>query len=359
MPAEVFFIPLPDGVAVETQVAALRRLYEHCQVNQLLEERSFVAIKMSVGEKHNDTHIKPPLAAEVVRQVKQRRAYPFLTETSTLYKGERENAVKHLVHANNHGFGLEQVGAPFIMADGLLGDSEIEVPIKGELFQQVNIAREAVIADAVIGLAHPTGHVATGIGACIKNLGMGLASRMGKMRQHSALKPQVVASKCRFCGKCLTWCPAGVISEKDGKAFINDERCIGCGECLTVCRFDSIRYDWDADPSHLQKAMAEHALGSVLNKLDHCFFFNVLVDMTKDCDCMGEKQHKLIPDVGILASRDPVAIDVATLDLTAQANGENLGIASYPEHDPMIQLRHAAKIGLGQLEYQLITVDFQ
>jgi len=357
MPAKVFFVPLPDGVSVPDQVAALRQLYEHCRVNELLEERSYVAVKMSFGEKNNDTHIKPPLAAEVVRQLKRRGAYPFLTETSTLYKGERSDAVKHMVLAEDHGFGLAAVGAPIVMADGLLGDSEIEVPIEGEIFQKVNIAREAVVADALIGLAHPTGHVVTGLGAAIKNLGMGLASRMGKMRQHSALKPKVVEDKCRFCGKCITWCPEGVIEEKSGKAFINDERCIGCGECLAVCRFESIRYDWDADPSHLQKAMAEHAYGALKNKLDRCFFFNVLVDMTRNCDCAGEKQHKLIPDVGILASRDPVAIDVATLDLTVQKNGRNLGTASYPEHDALIQLRHAAKVGLGQLEYELIKVE--
>ena len=356
MSSKVYFVPLADDSSAETQVKALKQLYEACQVDELIEERNLVAIKLSVGEKYNDTHVQPPLAAALVKKIKKRKAHPFLTETSTLYKGERENAIKHLMHAHKHGFGIEQVGAPFIMADGLVGNSEIEVEINGEIYNSVNIAREAVIADVVVTLNHPTGHLATGLGACIKNLGMGLASRMGKMRQHSALKPQVIPEKCKNCGKCLEWCPEGIISEQDGKAAINNERCIGCGECLAVCRFDSIKYDWNANPEHLQKAMAEHAYGSIKSKLDRSFHFNVLVSMTKDCDCMARKQEKIVADVGILASNDPVAIDVATLRLTEEANGKHLTAMAYPKHDPMIQLGHAAKIGMGSLEYELIRL---
>lgn len=356
MSSRVYFVPLRDGCSVGEQVEAMRRIYQTANINAIVEEKNMVAVKLSVGEKHNITHIKPPLVREVVDLVKQKGGFPFLAETSTLYKGERENAVKHMMHAEAHGFGVNDVGAPFIMLDGLLGNSEMDVEIDGELHQKVKIAREAVVADAIIALSHPTGHVATGLGACLKNLGMGLASRMGKMRQHSALKPEVVADKCKFCGKCIEWCPEGVISERDGKAHINADRCIGCGECLAVCRFDSVKYDWDANPTYLQRSMAEHAYGSVKNKLEKSFFINVLVDMTKDCDCFSVRQEKMIPDVGIIASSDPVAVDVATLDLTARANGKNLTELAYPEHDAMVQLRHAAKIGMGSLEYELITL---
>jgi len=356
MAPKVYFIPLRDNPSVEEQVDALRTLYTHCSVADIIAEHSMVGIKLSVGEKNNTTHIKPPLAKAIADLIKKKKAYPFLTETSTLYKGERQNAVKHVLHAARHGFSLEAVGAPFIMADGLLGDSEIDVEINGELFKSVRIAREAVVADAMIVLSHPTGHMATGLGAAIKNLGMGLASRMGKMRQHSAVKPEIIADKCRLCGKCLEWCPEGIIAEKEGKAYINAEHCIGCGQCLAVCNFDSVRYDWNADPEYLQKAMAEHAYGSVKNKLDRTFYFNVLVDMTKDCDCASKKQEKLIPDVGILASTDPVAIDVATLDLTKQANGKHLTATAYPRHDPLIQLRHAEKVGLGSTTYELVQL---
>ena len=356
MNSKVYFIALSDNPTIEQQVDAVRRLSEACHISDIFEANDMVAIKLSVGEKNNTTHIKPPLAKEIVTLVKKKKAYPFLTETSTLYKGERQNAVKHILHAAKHGFGMDEVGAPFIMADGLLGDSEMEVEINGELFRSVKIAREAVVADAMIVLTHPTGHMATGLGAAIKNVGMGLASRMGKMRQHSAAKPEIIPNKCRFCGKCLEWCPEGVILEKEGKAYINTEHCIGCGQCLAVCHFDSVKYDWNAKPEYLQKAMAEHAYGSVKNKLHKTYYINVLVDMTKDCDCAGKRQEKLIPDVGILASTDAVAIDVATLDLTKAANGKHLTAIAHPKLDPFIQLRHAEKLGLGSTTYELITL---
>ena len=356
MSSTVYFTPLADGAAVTEQAQALATLYERVGISDTLSAGDFVLIKLSVGEKNNVTHLAPLLAKTAVDKVRESRAEPFLGETATLYKGERMNAVKHLLHAQRQGFDLNAVGAPWVMLDGLLGNSEQDVEIDGELFPKVKIARDAVLADALITLNHPTGHIATGLGACLKNLGMGLSSRMGKMRQHSAHKPKVAPEKCVMCHKCLHWCPEDCIGEVQGKAHIDVQRCIGCGECLTVCRYEAIKYDWGADPSYLQKAMAEYAYGSIKNKVDKSFHFNVLVNMTKDCDCVSRRQEKLIPDLGLLASRDPVAIDVATLDLTAQAHKQNLAALSYPNHDPYIQLRHAAKIGMGKLEYKLVTV---
>lgn len=356
MSAKVYFLPLPDGVSVAEQAAAMRKIYEASGADEVFGARDFVAIKLHVGEKKNTTHVKPELVRELVEKVKAKGALPFLTETSTLYKGERENAVKHLLHAHRHGFGIDNVGAPFIMADGLTGNTEYEVTINGELHKTVKVAREIMSADAMLVVSHPTGHPAAGLGACIKNLGMGLASRMGKMRQHSAMLPEVLTDKCRFCQKCLKWCPQEAIIEKTGKAYIITEKCIGCGECLAVCRFDAVKYDWGAESGFMQRSMAEHAYGVVKEKQGKCFFFNVMINMTKDCDCFNVNQQKFIPDIGILASADPVAIDVATLDLTAKANGQTLAELAYKHHNARIQIEHAAKIGMGSLDYELITL---
>ncbi|EAX47118.1 4Fe-4S ferredoxin, iron-sulfur binding domain protein [Thermosinus carboxydivorans Nor1] len=356
MSAKVYFLPLPDGVSVAEQAAAMRKIYEASGADEVFGPKDFVAIKLHVGEKKNTTHVKPELVRELVEKVKAKGALPFLTETSTLYKGERENAVKHLLHAHRHGFGIDNVGAPFIMADGLTGNTEYEVTINGELHKTVKVAREIMSADAMLVVSHPTGHPAAGLGACIKNLGMGLASRMGKMRQHSAMLPEVLTDNCRFCQKCLKWCPQEAIIEKDGKAYIMTEKCIGCGECLAVCRFDAVKYDWGAESGFMQRSMAEHAYGVVKEKQGKCFFFNVMINMTKDCDCFNVNQTKFIPDIGILASADPVAIDVATLDLTAKANGQTLAEMAYKHHNARIQIEHAAKIGMGSLDYELITL---
>ncbi len=357
MAAHVYMIATPDNADVGRQAAAMKKIYKASGAANIIEKEDFVAIKTHFGEKHNTTHIKPELIREIVTKVKGKGGLPFLTETSTLYKGERENAIQHLLHAYTHGFSIGSLGgAPIIMADGLTGDSEHEIDIHGECYESVLVAREVLVADALFTISHPTGHPEAALGACIKNLGMGLASRKGKMRQHSDMTPEITPEKCTLCRKCIQWCPEGAIIEQDGKAFILKETCIGCGECLAVCKFEAVKYNWAAGSDRLQKRMAEHAYGAVKDKPGKCFYFNVLIDMTEGCDCYNTKQKKCIPDVGILASSDPVAIDKATLDLTEQRNTQSLATIAFSHLDPMIQLRHAEKIGMGSVEYTLVEV---
>ena len=185
---QVFFAPLNDPPTLADQVAAMQRLIARADLPRLIEPRDFVAVKLHVGERHNTTHVKPELIRALVDAAHRRSENVFLTETSTLYKGERENAVKHLLHAQAHGFGIERVGAPFIMADGLTGGNEAEIRIDGELETAVKIAREIAYSDVLLAVSHPTGHMNAGLGACLKNLGMGLASRAGKLRQHSSIQ---------------------------------------------------------------------------------------------------------------------------------------------------------------------------
>ena len=206
MPEKVYFLPVEDGLAAGAQAQAMAKIFDAASAQKIIAKDDFVAIKMHVGEAlHGTTYLKPEIVREVVQKVHTYGGQPFLTETSTLYRGERENAVKHLLHAHKRGFGIDNVGAPFIMADGLTGNAEYEVEIGGELNAKVKIAREIIAADALFVISHATGHMLTGVGACIKNLGMGFASRMGKMRQHSAMKPRIKASSCKFCQKCLKW----------------------------------------------------------------------------------------------------------------------------------------------------------
>lgn len=352
----VYFVPLNDNPTITEQVAAIQKILQRSGFEKLVESDDYVAIKFHVGEKHNTTHIKPELIKTLVEASRVKTSNVFLTETATLYKGERSNAISHLLHAHRHGFGIDQVGAPFIMADGLTGATEIEVTVNGELDQTVKIAREIVLTDVLVAVSHPTGHIATGLGACLKNLGMGLASRAGKLRQHSSITPQIITEQCRFCKKCIKWCPQGAIVEASQKAKIILEKCIGCGECFTVCRYDAIEYDWGVESEILQKRMVEHAYGVVKGKEDKCYYINVLVDMTQDCDCFNVNQPKFIPDIGILASQDPVALDKATLDLTTKANRKNIAEMAYLNLNPLIQLEHGVKMGMGSMEYELVQI---
>jgi uncharacterized Fe-S center protein len=333
------------------------RLCQAAGVSSLVSRKDLVAIKVHVGEKGNRTHVKPDLVRELVRRLKSAKALPFLTETSTLYRGQRDNAVNHILLAHGHGFSIEKVGAPFIPADGLVGTSETEVEIGGELHERVKVAREVQAADALMVVSHATGHLGTGLAACLKNLGMGLTSRMGKMRQHSSVMPEVIAERCRLCKKCEKWCPRDAIEEREGASYIVREQCIGCGECLAVCRFDAVRYDWGTESGELQQSIAEHAFGVIKEKTGKSFFFNVLIDMTRDCDCGHGDPRRVMPDVGILGSEDPVAVDMATLDVTRDRTGTDLARLSHPHIDPMVQLLHAQKLGMGTTRYALEPVD--
>ncbi|MBN1411967.1 MAG: DUF362 domain-containing protein [Spirochaetales bacterium] len=357
--SDVYFIGLSGKSSMAERLEATKKILQASSFDSILKKKDTIAVKLHVGEKGNDTYVKADIIKVIVSRIKRSGALPFLTETSTLYKGSRSNAVDHINLAYSHGFTPQAVGASFIMADGLIGDSETDVEIPGRIFNKVSIAREIVTTDALVAVSHVKGHMVSGMGAAIKTLGMGLSSRKGKLRQHSSMKPAINQDKCTFCRKCIQFCPEDVIVEKgNGKkyAFILTEKCIGCGECLAVCRYDAVTYNWGVGSMDLQKRMVEHALGVLMNKREKCFFLNYLIDMTKDCDCLNAKQDIIAPDVGIVASTDPVACDQASLDLTARADGKNISRKAYPSLDPRIQLKYGHELGLGSTDYNLITV---
>jgi len=314
-----------------------------------------VAIKTHFGEKGNETRVKPEYIKPVVDRLKTLGSKPYLTETSVLYKSERENALDHIMLAYDHGFTYENVGAPIIMSDGFLGNFEKELPVDGEYYQKVSVAGDVLAADSLIVVSHVTGHILAGFGAALKNLGMGLSSRKGKLNQHSQISPEVNPPGCTACKKCLRWCPNDAISMVSDKAWIDSDKCIGCGECITVCRFDAIQVSWNQASDIMQKKMVEHAAAIIREKEDKILYINLMVHMTQNCDCMVNKEP-MIDDIGILASFDPVAIDQATLDLTQQANQDNISEMSYPDHDPLVQIEHAALMGIGSRKVELIKL---
>jgi uncharacterized Fe-S center protein len=353
---EVYFAKLPDNAPPAAQADALERAVRKTRFVEGLRKKDMVAIKVHVGEKNNTTHIRPELVARAVRLVKEAKGQPFVTDTSTLYRGQRENGIRHAMLAHGHGFGIDKVGAPFIPLDGLSGNHEAEVEIDGELDSKVKVAGDVLLSDALIAISHVTAHIGTGLGAAIKNVGMGLSSRAGKMRQHSTITPEVIEDMCTDCGKCRRWCPEDAITEKDGASFIVQEMCIGCGECLAVCRYGAVKYDFKVESPILQKRMTEHAAGVLKHIADKSIFVNVLVDQTRECDCLSKKQNKAFDDLGILVSRDMVAVDQATLDVTEQAYGRDISALGHSDLDPRVQIEHGEKIGLGSTKYDLVEL---
>ncbi|MFC1502244.1 DUF362 domain-containing protein [bacterium] len=357
MKSRVFFTELKSNETTHLTAQKIQSLFNEAALGDCITRNDLTAVKMHFGEKGNETHISPDLVRPVVQEIRKHDAKPFLTDTCVLYKSQRDNAVDHLSLAHEHGFTLERTGAPVIIADGLIGHLEKTVPIPGKLFKEVSISSLASEVNSLIVLTHVTGHMGTGIGGAIKNIGMGFASRKGKLRQHSVMKPAISSKKCTGCELCVQWCPEDAISMSDEIAYIDSKKCIGCGECLTVCRFDAVQYDWRVSEKDLQIRMAEHALGVTHAKSEKIGYMNFMISITKDCDCIAKGQNPVLPDIGILASTDPVAIDAASLNIILDKTGKSLTDVSYPRVDPWAQIKHGEAIGLGKTDYDLVEVE--
>jgi uncharacterized protein len=353
MQENVYFIEASDNESDEILCAKLKALINAENLLGFIAKKDITAVKTHFGESPELGYPRPLYMKMLAGEIKNKGGAPFLTETSTLYKGNRDNAVKHIAHAHTQGFDLASTGMPIIMADGLFGDEECVVPVKGKKYKSVHIAALLAKCNALVVVSHFTGHLAAGFGAALKNLGMGCASRKGKMEQHSTAKPKIDKKKCTGCGICTKWCPQDAISLIDEQAVISAKKCIGCGECLAMCRFDAVKYNWGATYEDLQKKVVEHALGACSLFPEKCLFINIVTRISKDCDCMGHTFEKISPDIGILVSRDPVAVDAASLDLVEKRAGKALSQLAY-DIPFRVQLEYAKEIDFGNQDFKLI-----
>jgi len=358
MSSKVYFIKASVNDGEKTVSEKARRLFKAGAFANCFKENDFTAVKLHVGEKGNSTYIKPLCIKGLVDELLRLKTKPFLTDTCTLYVGRRHNAIEHSILAAEHSFRPDILGIPFIVSDGLLGTSETAVEVDCEINKEVFIAYDIVRCQSILSVAHFTGHLATCAAATLKTLGMGCASRRGKMAQHAALK-LTIGDDCTRCGECFKHCPADAVTIDDIKAHIDRDRCIGCAECLAVCRFGAVKCNWGQEDEVLQKSMAEHALGVLKGKDNRAVFFNYIISVTKDCDCFGTPDmRKIVDDIGIVASTDPVAVDKAALDLVEGKGGKKLAqLIGNDKLDPRCQLEHAEHIGLGSTNYELVELD--
>jgi uncharacterized Fe-S center protein len=366
--SKVYFSDLRAS-AKENLLAKFVRLIDRVGIEDIVTPRALVAIKLHFGEKGNVAFIRPVFIRQVADRVKAFGGLPFLTDTNTLYAGTRSESVSHMNTAIENGFAYSVVNAPIILADGLRGASFSEVEIDKEIIKTAYLGKEIVETDALISVAHFKGHELSGFGGTIKNLGMGCASRKGKLEQHSDLSPKVKTKKCAGCGDCVSHCAQYAITITDEKAMINPDVCVGCGECILICPNGAIQIQWNTDTLIFQKKMVEYALAVVTGKQGKALFLNFLTNISPACDCYGHNDAPVVQDIGIMASKDPVAVDQASVEMVnrqAPAKGscvEALGLpegdkfrAVYPNVDWNNQLEHAEKIGLGSREYELVTI---
>ena len=337
-------------------------------IEQIDFENKFVAIKLHFGEPGNLSFLRPNFAKTVADRVKALGGKPFLTDCNTLYVGRRKDALEHMTAANENGYSMLSTGCQIIIGDGLKGTVDVEVPVDGgKILKTAFIGRAVMDADIFISLSHFKGHELTGFGGAIKNIGMGCGSRAGKMAMHCNGKPSIDAEKCVGCRTCTRYCAQGAISIAERKARIDHEKCVGCGRCIGVCNFSAIASAIDANSSDVNSRMAEYAK-AVVDGRPH-FHISIINQVSPCCDCHGENDAPVVPDLGIFASFDPVALDHACIDAVNAAPiiaSSALGQCDHIHHDHFTnihpttdwrsQIAHAEAIGLGNGEYELVSL---
>lgn len=368
MESAVYFADVRARSDKENKLNKIRRLFDAAGLAEVVRKGDLTATKLHFGERGADAYINPVLVRGIVDTVRALGANPFLTDTNTLYSGGRANSADHLATAIEHGFAFAVVGAPLIIADGLRGENFREVLISKKHFQSVKIAADIVAADSMIVLSHFKGHILSGFGGALKNLGMGCAPAAGKAEQHST-RPIFNPELCVGCRRCSEICPVAAITVETHISGIDYNACRGCGECLRVCPGHALDFDWMVQVPPFLERMAEYALGAVQGKGGRMGFVNFLLNITPDCDCLPWSDAPFVPDIGILASKDPVAIDHASYDLVNRQLGSRnsllkhnfepgrdkfKGIWEYTKGPHLLE--YAAGIGLGSMDYRLIEI---
>ena len=354
MKSDVYFIKLHDNDA-EARGSSLQRLLRTLDPFSFYKIGEFIPVKLTIGDTKCVYNINPELVKIIIREIKNKKAKPFVFDTNVIYKGSRGNAVDHLILAQNKGFTHSKIGAPFIIADGLFGYDGKEHSLNLEYLKKIKIPSFIGMVESLVVLSHATCHILSGYAGAIKNVAMGMVSKPAKQVQHSSLKPHVIDEICVSCGLCIEVCPVNAISFNTiRKAFIDQAKCIGCGECLSACKFDAIFINWDEDIHIFLKRLAA-AASFILSKFKNKFFINFAFDVTKECDCISTKNEKLVcRDIGILASNDIVSIDAATIDLINK-DGDII-LKEKSQHAYKKILEYAHERGLGNPQYNLITI---
>ena len=374
--AKVYFSDMRTRYGGLSLPQKLGKLIEAAGIGDIDFQNKFAAIKIHFGEPGNLSFLRPNYAKVVVDTVAAQGGRPFLTDCNTLYVGRRKHALEHITAAYENGFSPFSTGCHIIIADGLKGTDEAYVTVPGgELVQEAKIGKALMDADIVISLNHFKGHEATGFGGAIKNIGMGGGSRAGKMEMHHDGKPHISERKCIGCGACVRICAHGAPIIENKKAHIDLDKCVGCGRCLAVCPKDAISADYADSVAMLNYKMAEYSLAVCQNR--PCFHVSLICDVSPNCDCHPENDIPILPNIGMLASFDPVALDQACADLCNQATpvessvlGKNIAHAhehheecdhdhfhmTHPDTEWKSCIEHAVKIGLGTNEYDLETI---
>jgi len=356
-----------------SQVAGLERLIEKLDFGSSIDEGEYVAIKTHFGSQGAHRIVRPRFLRVLADAVKAAGGKPFVCDTVRIQGWD------YLEVANQNGINPQSVGCPVIMADGLFGYDSIEVEA-GPVLGSVRVASAIYDAPAMIVVSHCKGHIEAGYGGAIKNLAMGGVAgrhRSGDWKQarghlHAAQAESSItrdAELCIMCLQCVHVCPTEAISEVDDGLVVDDEKCWRCGRCERVCPEDAIRLE-KRGQDEFQVALAE-GTKAVLSTFEpgKVLYFNFVLEVQPECDCMPVADTPVVQDQGILASGHIVAVEQAALDMIndgvplpgslAEDRGLETGqriLAEALGKDGQLHVDAAAKMGLGGRGYELIEV---
>lgn len=347
---EIIFKDAKITVPEDNQPEQVKKMFPHISP---VRKGDIVAIKIHPGEYGNTTHIRPVIVRTVVDLVIEAGGIPFVTDTTTLYRGMKLNAADLIKGAAMNGFTHASMNAPIIVGDGLRGSDGIRIMINGESMDSITVASAISEADSMIVISHGKGHPASGFGGALKHLGMGCLDRAGKIKVHEVGKPSIDPEKCILCGDCVEICPWGAITPPD----IDHSKCCGELSCADVCQQEAIIAPQDASEK-MQKRLGEAALGPIKALKGKIGYINWVYDLTPGCDCFNFSGERFVEDIGILAGRDPVAIDAATIDLINERMKINGRLIDHVwDVNPWIHIEAAEKIGCGKREHQLRNLE--
>lgn len=365
--SDVFFYRFKSDDPKEHQ-EGFKKLIERTGIG-FIKPGDNVALKIHFGEEGCTTFVKPYFAKQVIDYVLSLGGRPFLTDSNALYSGWRQKGDKHKQLAVRHGFG--ELGAEIVIADGDNSDYTVNEPVNLNHFKSIKYGKAVADADSLVVISHFKGHMLFGFGGAIKNVGMGLGSRAAKQMMHADVRPTLHRKEdCVGCGTCAEVCPADAVTMSGDVPVFDFEKCEGCAECITKCPNGALQIQWDGAPNQVMEKTAETCFAVLKSKKDKAFYYNLVMDVTPECDCMGSDAGiPLTGDVGILASSDPVAIDAASLHLTIQANARKdsligrdglVGEDKFKILRPQINGEHifeyGKQIGLGNPDFHLIEI---
>ena len=350
--------------------ARMRALLDAAGAAEGFGEGDLTALKLHFGEAGTTAFLRPIWMEPIVAYLREQGALPFFTDASTLYVGRRGEGVSHAMLAQRHGFDPLALGAPVLIADGVRGTNERGIAVGGRSVDTAWIAGDIADADALVSLNHFKAHELAGYGGALKNIGMGCASKKGKMHQHLTTGPTPDPEACTGCGVCVAKCAGGALAlDENQRITVDVEKCVGCGGCFLACRHGGLVIDWKTDVDAFLARMMEYTKAVLSCFTRPCLHLNFVLDVVPDCDCPGFTDRPICPDLGILASWDPVAVDQAAMDMVSAAAplpgsrlpegtkpGDNKFLALRPERPEHLGLDHAEALGLGSRSYEIVAV---